>query len=165
MTAAPRRSYEAGHRPKFLVVVDDTEECGRAVYFAARRAGRVGATLALLSVVTPGEFQHWFGVGDVMREEAEAAARAHLARVAAHAREVAGVEPEQVVREGDRAGELAALIEQDEDIALLVLAASPGTEGPGPLVSAIVGKAAGAFPIPVAIVPGGLTDAEIDALA
>ena len=35
-----RRSYEAGHKPKLLVVVDDTAECDRAVYFAAgeRRA-------------------------------------------------------------------------------------------------------------------------------
>lgn len=165
MTAAPRRSYEAGHRPKFLVVVDDTEECDRAVYFAARRAGRVGAGLTLLAVTTPGEFQHWFGVGDVMREEAESAARAHLARVAARARDISGVEAEQVIREGQRGEELLKAIEEDEDVALLVLAAGSGTEGPGPLVSSIVGKSAGAFPIPVAIVPGKLTDAEIDALA
>lgn len=165
MTTVPRRSYEAGHRPKFLVVVDDSEECDRAVYFAARRAGRVGAGLTLLAVITPGEFQHWFGVGDVMRQEAEAAARAHLARVAARARDISGVEAEPVVREGSRSDELVALIEQDEDIALLVLAAGTGSEGPGPLVSSIAGKSAGAFPIPVAIVPGKLTDAEIDALA
>ena len=38
-----RRSYEAGHSPKFLVVIDDTPECDRAVYFASRRALRTGA--------------------------------------------------------------------------------------------------------------------------
>jgi hypothetical protein len=38
-----RRSYEAGHKPKFLVVIDDTPECDRAVYFASRRAARTGA--------------------------------------------------------------------------------------------------------------------------
>jgi hypothetical protein len=38
-------------------------------------------------------------------------------------------------------------------------------EGPGPLVSTIAGKSASTFPIPVVIVPGGLTDEEIDALA
>jgi hypothetical protein len=32
-------------------------------------------------------------------------------------------------------------------------------------VSAIAGQAAAAFPIPVVIVPGGLSDEEIDALA
>ena len=39
-----RRSYEAGHKPKFLVVIDDTEECDRAVYFASQRAARTGRT-------------------------------------------------------------------------------------------------------------------------
>ena len=39
-TTRRRRSYEAGHKPKWLVVIDDTPECDRAVYFAAaaRRA-------------------------------------------------------------------------------------------------------------------------------
>ena len=26
-----RRSYEAGHKPKFLVVIDESPECDRAV--------------------------------------------------------------------------------------------------------------------------------------
>ena len=39
--SSKRRSYEAGHKPKYLVVIDDTEECDRAVYWAAaRRAHR-----------------------------------------------------------------------------------------------------------------------------
>ena len=40
-----RRSYEAGHSPKFMVVIDDSPECDRALYFASRRALRVGATV------------------------------------------------------------------------------------------------------------------------
>ena len=45
-----------------------------------------------------------------------------------------------------------------------MLAAGIGSEGPGPLV-ATIGRTAGDFPIPVAIVPGHLTDEEIDALS
>jgi nucleotide-binding universal stress UspA family protein len=163
MTAI-RRCYEAGHRPKFLVVVDDTEEADRALYFAARRAARVGATVVLLATYKAGEFQHWFGVGDVMREEQGAAAKAQLARFAARARDIAGVEAEPIAREGAPADALVTLIEEDEDIALLVLAAGAGAEGPGPLVASIAGKSVGAFPIPIAIVPGGLSDAQIDSL-
>ncbi|MFY8153124.1 MAG: universal stress protein, partial [Hyphomicrobiales bacterium] len=37
----PRRtSYEPGHKPNFLLIIDDTPECDRALYFAARRAAR-----------------------------------------------------------------------------------------------------------------------------
>ena len=83
MTGKRRRSFEAGHRPKFLVVVDDSEECGRAVYFAARRAVRIAGGMVMLAVTERGDYQHWLGVGDVMKAEAEAEAEALLDRFAA----------------------------------------------------------------------------------
>ena len=35
-----RHAYESGHKPKCLVIVDDTAEWDRAVYYAARWAMR-----------------------------------------------------------------------------------------------------------------------------
>lgn len=160
-----RRSYETGHRPKFLAVVDTSEECDKAVRFAARRCARVGAKIVLLGVVTPPEHETWLGVGDVMREEAEEAAQKLLDRAAEQVRSLAGLEPEIVIRTGEKADELLELIEADEDISLLVLAAGTSRDGPGPLVTALAGKSVSSFPIPVAIVPGHLEDEEIDALA
>ena len=64
--------------------------------------------------------------------------------------------------EGDTAEEIIKLIDEDADIGILVLAAGTGKEGPGPLVSNLA-KTAGTFPIPVALVPGHLSDDEIDA--
>ncbi|HEY8564833.1 MAG TPA: universal stress protein [Beijerinckiaceae bacterium] len=165
MTAQRRRSYESGHRPKFLVVIDGTPESDRAVHFAARRAARIGGSVVMLAVAEPPESFEWLGVGDAMREEAEEEAQALLETAAASARSVAGVDPEQIVRPGDRLLAIAGLIEEDEDIAFLVLAAGTAKEGPGPLVSGLAGKAASTFPIPIVIVPGSLTDEEIDALA
>ena len=160
-----RRSYEAGHTPKWLVVIDDTPECDRAVYFASRRAARVGAGVVMLRVIeTQDRNQQWLGVADIMKAEAHEEANAALERSAARANGIAGITPERVVREGDTADQILSLIEDDEDIAILVLAAAAEQEGPGPLVSSI-GKTAGDFPIPVAIVPGHLTDEEIDALS
>jgi len=72
--------------------------------------------------------------------------------------------PQRVIREGDKAQEVLNLIEGDEDIAALVLAAATSKEGPGPLVSSLA-KNAGDFPIPVAIVPGHLSDEQLDALS
>ena len=164
MSGSRRKSYEAGHRPKFLAVVDESEECSRAIRFAARRASRTGAGVILLAVAAVGEFQQWLGVGDVMKEEAEDAARLLLEKHAASARAIAGIEPELLVRSGAKAEEILKLIHEDEDIAFFVLAAGTGSDGPGPLVSALAGKAAASFPIPVVIVPGGLADEEIDAL-
>ncbi len=160
-----RRSYETGHRPKFLAVVDDSAECAKAIRFAARRCARIGAAMVLLGVVKPPEHETWLGVGAVMQAEAEAEAEKLIDVAVEAVRTFAGLEPERVVRTGDKADEVVKLIEADEDISLLVLAAGAGRDGPGPLVSALAGKAAASFPIPVAIVPGHLEDEEIDALA
>ena len=69
-----------------------------------------------------------------------------------------------MIREGDTPEQIVKLIEEDEDISVLVLAAGLGTEGPGPLVSTL-GKTVGTFPIPIAIVPGHLVDEELDAMS
>jgi nucleotide-binding universal stress UspA family protein len=160
-----RRSYEAGHRPKFMVVIDQTPECERAVHFASRRAARTGASMVMLAVVDPPDNFEWIGVGEAMIEEASEEAEKRLEAAAREARSAAGVEPEQAIRVGNRADEIIKLINEDEDISFLVLAAGSGKEGPGPLVSTLAGKAAASFPVPIVIVPGTLTDEEIDALA
>src|SRR5205823_135024 len=134
-----RRSYEAGHSPKFLVVIDDSPECDRALYFASRRALRIGATVLMLRVIeTHDHGQQWLGVADIMRAEAHEEANAVLDRHAARSSSITGVMPQRIIREGDKAEELLGLIEDDEDIAVLVLAAATGKEGPGPLISGLM---------------------------
>lgn len=165
MPKTPRTTREEGHKRKFLVTIDGTEECDRALFFAAKRAVRTGGALTLLHVIEPSDFQHWLNVDAIIREEAHAEAREMLERFADQARSYAqGIEPELVIREGSRAEEIVGLIEEDADMAILVLAASASAKGPGPLVSALAGGAAGTFPIPITIVPGNLSDAELDVL-
>jgi nucleotide-binding universal stress UspA family protein len=164
--SAKRKSYEPGHQRKFLVIVDETPECDRAVYYAARRAARTGGRLVLVSVISIGEVnQQWLGVGDLMLEEARAEAEGRLDHYAVRARNLAGVDPERVLRQGVKADEIIKYIDEDEDIAVLVLAAGTGKEGPGPLVSSLAGAGSGNFPIPITIVPGYLKDEDLDAVA
>src|SRR3978361_2133952 len=159
-----RRSYESGHKPKHLIVVDDSPQVDRAIYYASRRAARVGAGVTMLRVIeTHDRNQQWLGVADIMKAEAHEEANATLDKYATRANGIAGVTAERAVREGATADEILGLIEEDEDIAILVLAASTGKDGPGPLVAGF-GTNAGDYPIPVAIVPGHLSDEELDAL-
>jgi nucleotide-binding universal stress UspA family protein len=108
--------------------------------------------------------QQWLGVADIMRAEAHEEANAALDRASGRANGVAGITPERTIREGNWTEQILKLIDEDDDIEVLILAAAPGSENPGPLVSNI-GKTAGEFPIPVTIVPGHLTDEELDALS
>jgi nucleotide-binding universal stress UspA family protein len=163
--SSTRRSYESGHSPKFLVVIDDTPECDRATYFASRRALRTGAGVIMLRVIEiEDRNQQWLGVADIMRAEAHEEANSVLDRHAARISSITGVTPERVIREGDKSDEMLKLIDEDEDIAALILAAGTGKEGPGPLVSSLA-KTAGEFPIPVALVPGHLSDEDLDTMS
>src|SRR5215210_9568238 len=122
--SSKRRSYEAGHKPKFLVVIDDSPECDRAVYFASRRVARIDGSLIMLYVIEPHDRnQQWLGVADIMRAEAHEEANTVLDRHAGRISSITGVMPERVIREGDKSEEMLKLIDEDEDIAALILAA------------------------------------------
>ena len=160
-----RRSYETGHKPKCLVIVDDTAEWDRAVYYASRWAIRIGGGVGMLRIIeTEDQNQQWLGVADIMRAEAQEEANAALDRASGRANGIAAITPERVIREGDPTEQMLDVIDKDVDIAMLVLAANPGPEGPGPIIT-LMASVVGAFPIPVIIVPGELTDVEIDALS
>jgi len=160
-----RRSYETGHKPKCLVIVDDTAEWDRAVYYASRWAIRIGGGVVMLRIIeTEDQNQQWLGVAEVMRAEAHEEANAALDRAAGRANGIAAITPERVIREGDPTEQILDVIDKDVDIAMLVLAANAGAEGPGPIIATIA-NTVGSYPIPVVIVPGDLSDAEVEALS
>ncbi len=164
----PRRSFEAGHSRKFLLVVDESQEVESALYYTAARVQRSTGSVAMLYIIEPGEYQHWMGVRQKQLEEETTKAKA-LFRLFRRKLNLAGFEDvptEEVIREGSAADEIVKLIGEDEDIAILVLGAATDVKGPGPLVSSLaVGKSAGGFPIPITVVPGKLSLDDIKSLA
>ena len=161
---AAAASSAIDHERIFLVVVDATEEHHKALRFASLRAKNTGGRVALLYVIEPAEFQHWIAVEDIMREERREEAETLLHDVSADVQGLSGKTPVYYLREGNVREELMKLIEEEKSISVLVLAAASGKKGPGPLVTALAGKASGSLPIPLTVVPGNLTDEEIDAL-
>lgn len=149
----------------FLVVVDDTDEMRVALRYACRRAAHTEGRVALLYVVESSEFQHWMSVGDLMREEARSEGEQILQRCATQVSEQTGSLPVLYLREGSRRSQLMDLIDEEPSISILVLAADTGPRGPGPLVSALTGKFVGKLRVPVTIVPGHLSDEEVDRIA
>lgn len=147
---------------KFLVVVDKTPECKVAVRFAARRAQHTDGRMTLLCVAAPVDFQQWGGVEEIMMDEAHRDAEALVYDAAKAINELTGLTPELIIEHGEASECLMELIRRDRDISILVLAAGTSKDGPGPLVKLFATKVQA---IPVTIVPGNLTDAEIDELA
>jgi nucleotide-binding universal stress UspA family protein len=156
---------ERGAR-KFLCVIDETPECRVAIRFAARRAEHTLGHVALLYVIVPGDFHEWKAVEARMREEAYKEAERALYEACSIVNAVSGARPELIIREGIRRDELSKLIAEDPSISILVLGAGTTKAGPGPLITSLLGAEFGTdFPVPITIVPGGLTNEEIDALA
>ncbi len=148
---------------KFLVVLDDSRECLNAMRFAAMRAAHTGGGVAILSVIPPEEFNHWIGVGEVMREEARERIHAHFEVFAKWMRDKQGVDPELVIREGQPVDEIIEQVKDDPEIGVLVLGAGTGRKGPGPLVTQLT-KNSGSLPIPITIVPGDLSKEKLEAI-
>ncbi|HEX7968459.1 MAG TPA: universal stress protein [Stellaceae bacterium] len=148
----------------FLVVVDDSEEMRVALRYAALRARHTGGRIALLYVIEPTDLQQWMAVESLMREERREEAEALLGKLSAEVSDLCGTLPILHIRDGFRRDELLALLDEEPSISILVLAAGTGPEGPGPLVTQLVGKMSGRMRVPVTVVPGSLTDEQIAAL-
>lgn len=149
---------------KFLVVLDDSRECLSAMRFAAMRAAHTGGGVAVLSIIPPEEFNHWIGVGDIMRAEARERIEVHFEVFAKWMRDKQGVDPSLIIREGVPADEIISQLAEDPDIGLLVLGANADPkQGPGPLVTAMT-RNAGFLPVPITIVPGDLSKERLEAI-
>ena len=147
----------------FLCVVDDSPELGPALRFACRRAKHTGGRVALLYVIEPAEFQHWMAVEHLMAEERREEAEEMLQVVSSVVQQRSGTTPVIYIREGKLTEELMSLIAEQTGVSVLVLGAESGKSGPGRLIDYVV-KRAGKLPVPVTMVPGNLTDEQIDAI-
>lgn len=148
---------------KFLVVLDDSRECLNAMRFAAMRAARTGGGVQILSIIPPEEFNHWIGVGEIMREEARERIHAHYEVFAKWMRDRQGIDPELVIREGEAVPEILSQIREDTEIGVLVLGAGTDKGGPGPLVTQL-SRSSGSLPVPITIVPGELSKERLEAV-
>ena len=150
---------------KFLVVMDESPEFLNAIHYAASRAAKSGGVVEILGIIGPEEFQHWLGVADAMRAEAKERIEARFKEFSDWMIEKEGIEPELVIREGERANEVIEQIKADKEVGILVLGAGTSGEGPGPLVTQLVARQGGDLPVPVTIVPGSMTKEAIDAVS
>jgi|SRR6185312_11196670 Universal stress protein family len=157
-------SADAPHERIFLVVVDQTDEMRVALRYAALRAFHTGGKVALLAVAEPPGVQQFAAIEERMEEEAREEAEQLLAKLSSEIKDVCGSTPILYLRSGRRSEELLALIDEEPSISVVVLGAGTGQEGPGPLITAMVSRS-GKLRVPVTIVPGGLSEEQIAAVA
>lgn len=161
--STPTRSHVAGQLA-FLACVANDEHSRTAARFAALRARNTSGRLELLHVVQPPEFQHWAAVGALMRADIEAEGQALLEGIGTEVESFSGVKPMLKLREGVIGEEILRHLEADPSINILVVGAAPPDARRGSLISWLAGQLAGQLRIPLVIVPGTLSEAELQDL-
>ena len=152
------------HRSKFLVIVDDSKELDVAIRFAAKRAQSTKGGVILLNVIEQFDPQQWQSIEDIILQEAREKAQDKLQKWSKVINDLTNIVPELIIKEGTTSEKIIETLEEDNAIRFLVLAAAESDQ-PGPLVSLLAGQKSGKLPVPIVIIPQGLSDELIDDLA
>ncbi|QIK80065.1 universal stress protein [Sphingomonas piscis] len=148
----------------YLVVIDDSAEARVALRFAARRASKTDGRVEVLAVAAPQDFVQWGGVQQAIEEEQRLRIEGIVSGAVGELLDEAGIEPTIVVQQGEPVKTVRDYIGQRQDVAALVLGATPSGD-PGAMVEAFTGTDAGKLPCPVMIIPGGLSDERLEQLS
>lgn len=148
---------------KFLVLFDDSHECLNAMRFAAMRAASSGGGVMILSVIPTEDIQFGFGVADVMRAEAQERIEAHFEVFAKWMRARPKVEPELIIKEGNPADELMALIASDPEIGVVVVGINSDNSATNPILNRLLREASN-LPCPITVVPADLPKERLEAI-
>ncbi len=149
---------------KFLIIADETPEFLKVLRLASKRAEKVGGSILMLQIIPPADFQHWTSVKDLMEEEAMQAAEEMVDGYAREIKRISGLDAEIVIRKGKPEEVISEIIAEDHDIHLLVLGAEVDGD-PGPLIRSFREVLLNVLHMPVLVVPGNMTDEELDKFA
>ncbi|MBN8530684.1 MAG: universal stress protein [Alphaproteobacteria bacterium] len=150
--------------PQFLVCINASEESRIALKFACALAVKRQGRVQLLHIVPPPqEFQGFLTVADKIRNENREAGEKLVAERAEEAQKGSSITPVVSIREGKVADEILAAAESDPDTDMVIIGADPDS-GHGHIVSQLAAQLGKRLLIPLLIVPGNLTDQQIQAL-
>ena len=144
-----------------LVVADGSKEMEVALEYACARAKKTDRKIIIAAFIEPIDVLTTQGVQEIMKNEAREEAEIKLQQASKIVKKSTGITPVIQLREGEIMEELIALIEEEKNINVLVLAAKVDDKGPGPIVSALTTKEYSRLRIPVMIVPGNFSKAHI----
>jgi len=152
---------EQDNKWKFLIIADETPEFMKVLRLASKRAEKVGGSILMLHIIPPADFQHWTAVKDIMEEEAMDEAREQVDNHVREIKRISGLDAEAIIRQGKPEEVIAEVVVEDRDIHLLVLG-SEAEGDPGPLIKSFREVLLNELHMPVLVVPGNMTDEEID---
>lgn len=151
-------------KSKLLVCVDASEHSRVAVHYACKEAERLSYKVELLHVINPSDYNSLFMGGDMIREEKMAEAEAAMKAIVKDAKKISDLKPSYKIREGLLSEEVRAAIEEDGTVNMLILGKAPEEASKSDLITVLSAELVSKIMVPMLIVPGNLTDAQIEEL-
>ena len=148
----------------FLVILDGTPEMFNALRYAAQRSARNDGRVAILYTFDTLEFSHWKAVENIAEEEFRKEAENKMKKFEILIMEKCVNPPKKFIMKGDRINCILEFLKSNKFISNLILASSDEKSGPGPLISGFTGKHRASLHVPLTIIPGNLSEEEIDNL-
>ena len=148
---------------RYILVIDDgSKEMEVALHYACARAKKTDRKIIIATFIEPLDVLTTQGVQEIMKNEAREEAELKLQKASTVVKELTGLAPILQLREGKIMDELIALIEEEKNINVLVLAAKVDDDkGPGPIINALTTKEYSRLRIPIMIVPGNFSKEHI----
>ena len=148
----------------YLVIMDETEESRLALRFASRRAARTGGVVHIVAIIPQQTFSAFAAVQATIEAEARDRAEVLVTSAAGNLISEGNAPPAISVRQGEAVKVVRDYLGEHPEVSALVLGAA--AEGnPGPLVSHFAVAHPGQLPCPLMIVPGSISDEDIDRLS
>lgn len=151
---------------KHVVCVDGSPAAKVALHFACKKTAKRGGVVEMLHVIPPSEMQNMFGALEVAREEQQREAEMLLAELRQSAFDYSGVEPHIKLCYGKPGEEILNAILEDQSIDMLMLGVAPDSTPEGrKLINWLSAALGDKLLVPILLVPGNLTDMQIEALS
>ena len=132
-----------------LVIADGSKEMRVALEYACARTKKTNRKIIIASFIEPLDVLTTQGVQEIMKNEAREEAKIRLKKASTIVKDSTGLIPILQLREGKVIDELIALIEEEKNINVLVLAARIDEKGPGPIISELTTKEYARLRIPI----------------
>lgn len=161
----PSHFAQPDFRPsKFIVCVNNSPEALVALKLAYSKAYKNKGQVAILHVITPPDFKTLGAVTDKMHNEQRKEAETLLKKMAEEAYESTKLISSLILREGEIGVEIVNAAMDDSDASMLVLGVPGDRKSHGKLTSWLAEQLGNGLFLPLLLVPGNLTDTQLQEL-
>jgi nucleotide-binding universal stress UspA family protein len=156
---------DSSTQPSTLVCVSNEAESAVALRFGCLRAKRRNHHITILHVLEPTEFQGLSSITDAIREEREEQADNLLLEMERQASEQGIEHPSLMIRVDTLWNGIVAAIEENPNINMVILAVRPDSHRGPKLMAALTEELGNSIRVPIMVVPGDLTEEQVNLLS